>query len=815
MGGGSSVLSPELSESLTQPSLEEFHRLQLECEEKHMTPVEMYLYLSKKYEDLIRAEKQAVKEIQTVMKHESTGKKTHPLSAGSSGGHHHPGNESTKGHTEVRRRSLRGTDGIAEDQTAQVRRGSLKGSSAVAGGTGTGSSGGTGGVSTNTSTANSAGTTPHRQRSIADQIEEETLQQDIQFALACLDHESDSDDDNDVDKKDRIEFDPIHDPYVESVVGKVFQVNDTSSSKSHPQLKQLLHTLLPSSSTTNAILAGHPPTGHNASSGQGGLHHSPRFAAVVTAARAAANGTGHLPTPSSARNSARSDHENNHSAMNSARKSEEHNQSHGSLHNHHDPPPSAKLSTKVPPTPTAEDPSANKTSTDFVINNSIIHHDLMTGIFTCQVCQMDFDSRNNLDIHLSHSSLHAMNLRIRQDIFNGTVQEAERLAALAKMALGKFIPTPSSVAETASTRTTTTKSPPTSASIKANTTTNNNKSNKHKSIPYIYTKQYDIHHRWKRAINRVIATRLKQQFLPIVEQLFSTPPGIRLLHAGEKYFYQAKAAFDIHIYLHVAIDLVEIVIHTLPSKKIQAKQKKKALQQSSSPHSPTQTTSIDASFASYINPLNRIYLDYTVLVPLVLGVDKSESTLQEVEAANNAFLGEDDSSKLPAGFPTVVSNQFVSGVTSRIAAINSTSNDRQETMKLNKTIEQAVTSFVLNRLRGVTDDSSGHHSKKVTKIVLDVSTFAHSPVVEESRLKDHYAVKQQMHNNTLANTEMDQLEHIQQRNLEFKAVPVNLEVLRKQYESKFLKEIAEQQQLQQLKASTSPSEQVDLEDVKS
>ncbi len=46
MGGGSSVLSPELSKSLTQPSINEFHRFQLECESKHMTPVEMYLFLS-------------------------------------------------------------------------------------------------------------------------------------------------------------------------------------------------------------------------------------------------------------------------------------------------------------------------------------------------------------------------------------------------------------------------------------------------------------------------------------------------------------------------------------------------------------------------------------------------------------------------------------------------------------------------------------------------------------------------------------------------------------------------------------------------
>ncbi len=62
------MLSPELSKSLTQPSINEFHRFQLECESKHMTPVEMYLFLSKKYEELVLAEKSAVKEIAAAMK---------------------------------------------------------------------------------------------------------------------------------------------------------------------------------------------------------------------------------------------------------------------------------------------------------------------------------------------------------------------------------------------------------------------------------------------------------------------------------------------------------------------------------------------------------------------------------------------------------------------------------------------------------------------------------------------------------------------------------------------------------------------------
>ncbi len=61
MGGGASVLTPEMSKKLTQPSLDMFHQLQAECEEQNMTPVEMYLFLTSKYEELLAAEQDAIK----------------------------------------------------------------------------------------------------------------------------------------------------------------------------------------------------------------------------------------------------------------------------------------------------------------------------------------------------------------------------------------------------------------------------------------------------------------------------------------------------------------------------------------------------------------------------------------------------------------------------------------------------------------------------------------------------------------------------------------------------------------------------------
>eukprot|EP01039_Chlorochromonas_danica_P002202 gene2200-2405_t len=456
MGGGSSVLSPELSACLTQPSLEKFHRMQAECEDKHMTPMEMYVFLTARYEELVQAEKEAVNALSSSLGEDAA--------------------------------SLKGGRKAKEVSAPSIR----------------------------TKSAHPERAILTRQQSI--KLEEEYISKDILKEM---------EDSNEYDLR------PIYDPYVESVVGKVFNVVDD------PQVQSVVNMLLESSDA-------HP-------------------------------------------------------------------------------------------------------TTSFVVDNSFVKLD--NGSFECTVCRMKFEDRKTLDTHLHHSPIHSVNMRVRQEIFQSTLKEAERLARLAQLTISKFHE------KEPVTTTTTTETPREGAESLAR-------------------------QRWKKAANKVICNRLKAQFLPIIEQICETPAGVRMLHAGSKFFYKAKVTFDLHIYLHIAQDIVEIVPHFIPGRK----------QRSSS-----------------IQPYPRLYLDFRILVPLVLGVDITNSQLSTQENTLSSFL--------PA------SNDLVSSVTSRVVALTASKQDGDH--NLNKTIEQAITSFILNRLRVVQD-----FEKVDVLLTFDTQSITNSPVLK-------------------------------------------------------------------------------------
>ncbi len=697
MGGGSSVLSPELSKSLTQPSINEFHRFQLECESKHMTPVEMYLFLSKKYEELVLAEKSAVKEIAAAMKKDRKEKKdaakveqqqamVHSASAVSSQ------QKDDTNVTSLRRRSL-GND-ISSPRTSNGRKTAdgievlslLKGETATPSSLRITSPKTTDKQSSDSPTvrrAKSKEKDPNGELSpstlilsngkavpiaTSAELEENTIAEELAIELAAMATEEEfkyrDSDDEDSKVGERSNF--SHDPYVESVVGKVFHIKDTSSGKSTPQIKALVDRLMPSPINTGgspvASLSPSPVKSHDISTRTAIEGHHNRVDDVVDNA------------------------------------------------------------------------------TDFVIGDTIIHHDVATGTYTCAVCRMNFECRSSLDVHLECSPLHSMNLKIRQEIYQGTIMEAERLGKLAKMAISKMMPSGISMGSSVQT-------------------------NGHPD--HTMNHHEEVQHRWKRAINKVISNRLKQHYMPIIEELFDTPNGVKMLYAGEKIFYQVKTHIDVHIYLHIVLDVVEIVIHSLPNRKQREKSKVKVAQEirEHDQHHPFHEGHHDALcedelhssdyLKPFIKPLSRLYMDFSILVPMVLGIDRAESGLSMDPHAlvlQNHVKNQ------------IESNQFVSSITSRYAAINTTSKDAAEAKKMSKTIEQAIVSFILNRLRVNLISPDSKNEKDPTKkfvIGFDFSNYAGHPLIHESKLKP-----------------------------DFKPVPLTDERIRKHYDRKLIEEVS-------------------------
>lgn len=464
------MLSDELSKCLTQPSLERFHAIQAECEAKQMSPLEMYVYLTARYEELLQAEGEAVRMIAKSLID------TDPSAAS-------PPKEKIRAAQKQKKLNKFNT------VTPQIIDGFP--------------------------------ITPPLTRKQSN-LEEEFLSKEICDEMEAL--------------QDDIEVRPVYDPYIESVVGKVFNVVDD------PQLQSVVNMML-----------------------NGG--------------------------------------------------------------------------------------DSRSSQNNFVIGSAFVNQE-EGGTLECIVCRMTFESRKALDMHLGHSPIHSVNMKIRQQIFQNTLTEAERLAKLAQQTVNKF---------------------------------HAHDSNHPSEGPEVTAKA-----RWRKAVNKVICNRLKQQFLPLVEHMCETPSGVKMLYAGSKYFYKSRCTFDLHIYLHISADTIEIVPHFLPSSK----------KQKSRHHS--------------IEAFPRIFLDYKVLVQLVLGVDMSESRLSM------------KSTNVPSSIEPV-SNNLVSAVTSKVVAMTSVKTETDS--GLNKTIEQALTSYILNRLRALHDVKT--HEYRMT---FDIHGIQNSPLLDEPPL---------------------------------------------------------------------------------
>lgn len=699
------MLSPELSKTLTQPSINEFHRFQLECEAKHMTPVEMYLFLSQKYEELVLAEKSAVKEIAAKIKKDRKDQKDAAKRASAAEAHTkaaeksilHSGSSTViannviapnKSNVEVK--NIERNNGPNEKNFSP--RVSLRRKSAdhVEPPSGQGQTSRPTSLRVPPSSADATIGGLHSSKPPKDkelhqstiilnngqivqvassaEMEENGIAEELALELAAMATEEEfqyRDSDDEDDKANSSNF--THDPYVESVVGKVFKIKDAASNKSTPQLKALVNKLIPSSINT----AGGSPVASLCPSPQSKIGRGINNNVAVS-----------------------------HVSGDKA-----------DLH------------------------GVGDTVTDFVIGQTIIHHDLTTGQYTCAVCQLNFDNRVDLDVHLEHSPLHAINLKIRQEIYQGTIAEAERLGKLAKMAISKMM-----------------------------SNNNNGGQSGDKSSNHPMNHHEELQHRWKRAINKVISNRLKQHYMPIIEELFDTPTGVKMLYAGEKIFYQTKSHLDIHIYLHIAMDIVEIVIHTLPNRKQRVKSKQRVAQEirehdAHVHESITGTDNVLEEHTSdylkpFIHPLTRLYLDFTILVPMVLGIDRQESGLHLDSHAT----------VLQAQIKhQIESNQYVSGITSRFAAIHSNSKDIAEAKKMSITIEQAIVSFILNRLRVSLTENSKIEKDPSKKLLVsfDLSQYAGHPMLETSKLKEG-----------------------------FKPVPLTEERIRKHYDRKLVEEVS-------------------------
>lgn len=463
MGGGSSVLSPELSKCLTQPSLDKFHQMQAECEAKNMTPMEMYVYLTAQYEDLVKAEREAVN---ALLK---------------------PSKEKDDRHAQKRKPQPSSSSSRPQAHTAPPSRQQEK---------------------------------PAFTRQQSLKLEEDYMSKDLlnEFEESC-----------DLDLR------PIYDPYIESVVGKVFSVVDD------PHVQNVVNMLLETGNVTQA-------------------------------------------------------------------------------------------------------------RSNFVVEDSFVKQEA-DGSLECTVCRMKFDVRSTLDAHITHSPIHSVNMKIRREIFQTTLKEAQRLAKLAQQTINKLNGRDPNEAATTTPR----------------------------DGPEAVARQ-----RWKKAVNKVICNRLKAQFMPLIEQICETPVGVKMLHAGSKYFYKEKVSFDLHIYLHMAQDAVEIVPHFIPGRK-------------------QRTASIQA--------FPRIYLDYRILVPLVLGMDITNSRLSISESSTYS-----------------ASNNFASGVTSRVVAMTTSSSDGDA--DLNKTIETALTSYTLNRLRvAVEGKASSSLGGGEIRFWFDIQGIQNSPLL--------------------------------------------------------------------------------------
>jgi hypothetical protein len=176
--------------------------------------------------------------------------------------------------------------------------------------------------------------------------------------------------------------------------------------------------------------------------------------------------------------------------------------------------------------------SGNKSSTvDLPLVSS--HSDGMNDLaFECELCKKIFDTKNMLDTHVGYSQMHAKALAERDLKFRAAYEGAEHLARLAKSSVLVM----------------------------------KDKLSLRKEFEdgFMTLNKY----RWKHAVSKVIDRYLASHYEEVVRGLSFTPfasSEVKLLYSGTKFFWRIKATFNIHIYLHVNSDCVEVIPQLLPS----------------------------------------------------------------------------------------------------------------------------------------------------------------------------------------------------------------------------------------------------------
>eukprot|EP01034_Spumella_vulgaris_P023114 gene23115-29307_t len=159
-------------------------------------------------------------------------------------------------------------------------------------------------------------------------------------------------------------------------------------------------------------------------------------------------------------------------------------------------------------------------------------HGMNELAFECKLCKKIFDTKNMLDTHVGYSQMHAKALAERDLKFRAAYLGAEHLAKLAK----------------------------TSVLVMKDKL----------SLRQEYEDGFMSlnKYRWKHAVSKVIDRYLKSHYEEVVHNLNFTPfasSEVKLLYSGTKFFWRIKATFNVHIYLHVNSDCVEVIPQLLPS----------------------------------------------------------------------------------------------------------------------------------------------------------------------------------------------------------------------------------------------------------
>lgn len=647
MGGGTSVLSPDLSKVLTKKSLEQFHLFQLECEEKKLLPIDMYILLTKKYDELINMEKDMINFIQL--------------------------NTNINLNEEIIAGSNSSLEKRQPPSVPSLNMDSLHPSHSKINTNRAAPSSRSGTTRDHSSSSNSSSESNSKKNSIdftSKKLEQALLATNIEYALEqekLLDEEE-----NENENKDDInDMNLINDPYIESIMEKVFQ----------------------SDSFYNRVVE------------------------ESTKAETLSRENSSLSTPNSARS-------NKSPPMSSRIDSD--------LYDKHDVELELKREKELNKTENSTDTSMFKLQPNekiYVYDNAFLIENATCGSFRCLVCQLNLESRKTMEIHIKHSPLHKLNSKIKKDLFQTTMTEVRRLYHLAQSTVNNF-----------------------------KSTTANNTNNNDSSTPA--SSSSNLKKKWKKAVDKVIYNQVKMQLLPIIEQLFSTPSNIRLLYAGQKLILPAKIFIDLHIYLHTTSNIIEIIGHQIKRKK---KKKVVNLPSPSSSINNHNAVLVDHNLNHPLSPINennqtiltilpmpRMYLQYNTLIGIVMGIDRFNSLIEEISIpSQETSLPSNNVAALPlfSNSPRITTNPTDTTSLMKMVGKNLGLDESDLTgdgaKKFNRTVEQAIVSFVSNRVKlnaipnkGKDKENKEKEEIKSSKftIYLDFGQINNSPIINVSDL---------------------------------------------------------------------------------